>query len=726
MSQNVTDRAVDTDATFASAEKVDEGSLVGLNGKILAADSSGPDDRFFPERLLKMTVSEYLQDTRKQLAAWKAEEGESDHETQEELLRWPSPELDDEPALYREKDTVPCGTLPEKRWPKKSYQSPGPEECIFGYCSDRYTQIRENMIDAEVDRHVLQRGVPMEVIEKSRKRTVEDDWIAQAAAVSGMSVLEDFTERFDILKLRCVCPKPFELTYLKDSHEWLTKSEKADQQLGQIASNSLNELMFAVYQVWVVMMRGDDERTSMKYKFYFWAYMVVWQAKDKIMRCMDHPGLGYIGLEALVNKKYTVAYAALDLAVRLYLGLDGDEAQYTTNSIKQQFKKQLGWKLDPAALKTMRIKLLRAIDYKIMMSNPYDYIKLCANFSGLDEPKQKELIDYASHICLIYMAAECNIYETCVETNVSVGRVVDAQIVINPRMKLERTLEHPLKLGLAAFNAALFYCGEIPERLASHVIVSMCVPYQNTDGCCGCGKMADDIYKVSSLMCRHAYCLHMALKITEVKTDSEDKDVVFCMINDPYVRKKTLLNKKMHRFVPMHYEFPGRLTFPKFEDLFFGRDHGVPIIKRVQHTVHTPVYYSDMDMFQFLKFEKKLGPTSISILGDLYDDVNSVLITAEAKAPVDAKRVHKRVFMEEDPEIAELEAPLWNFKRRCVEAVCQSLANARRDISGVDPDGPTPSPPAPVSAPATQAEPASSAEPALKAEPASWGKFDDW
>ena len=33
MSQNATDRAVDIDATFASAEEVDEGSLVGFAGE---------------------------------------------------------------------------------------------------------------------------------------------------------------------------------------------------------------------------------------------------------------------------------------------------------------------------------------------------------------------------------------------------------------------------------------------------------------------------------------------------------------------------------------------------------------------------------------------------------------------------------------------------------------------------------------------------------------------
>ena len=183
MSQNATDRAVDTNATFASAEGVDEGSLVGLNGKTLAADSSGSDDRFFPERLLKMTVSEYLQDTKKQLAAWKAEEDESDHETREGLLRWPSPELDDEPALYREKDTVPCGTLPEKKWPKKSYRSPKPDDCRLVYCSDRFTNKQIFLNQCKFDDEVANDGPLKQYMIDGLKRTVEDDWIAQAAAV---------------------------------------------------------------------------------------------------------------------------------------------------------------------------------------------------------------------------------------------------------------------------------------------------------------------------------------------------------------------------------------------------------------------------------------------------------------------------------------------------------------------------------------------------------------
>ena len=104
----------------------------------------------------------------------------------------------------------------------------------------------------------------------------------------------------------------------------------------------------------------------------------------------------------------------------------------------------------------MQIKILRAIDYNVMMSSPHDYIKLCADFSGLEAEKKKETVNFASHLCVMFMASTCNFQELLEETNISTGSVVDGEIVTNPNMRFSWTHEQPLKLGLAAFNAALF------------------------------------------------------------------------------------------------------------------------------------------------------------------------------------------------------------------------------------------------------------------------------
>ena len=114
-----------------------------------------------------------------------------------------------------------------------------------------------------------------------------------------------------------------------------------------------------------------------------------------------------------------------------------------------------------------------------------------------------ETVDFASHLCVVYMASTCNIQERLEETNFSTDRIVDGEIVTNPAMRFTQTHDHPLKLGLAAFNAALFNCGDVPERMENYVVTSMCLPYNEMPGCGECGKMSEDIYLISAKMCEH-------------------------------------------------------------------------------------------------------------------------------------------------------------------------------------------------------------------------------
>jgi hypothetical protein len=763
MSQNATDRAVDCDATLPSTDEVDEGSLVGCAGEPQSSSETrdgvqiviSVSDRFFPERLLRMTVSEYLQDTRRQLAAWEHEvptEDESELEIREGLMRSPSGEALGEPALYREAATVPRGTSPEGSFPPESYRSPSPDKSRLVNCSDRFTQQWENMQDAEFDRHTMQRGVLIKDIVDARARTEEDDWKAQAAAESGMSVREDFEERFGLLKKRCVYPKTYRVVYLRDDHPSLTDNQRAQRNFGLKAGDLLDELMFAVYTVWLAVMRGDDERTSMKYKIYFLAYLMLWEAKDKICKSLTTDHVEYLDLEDLVKDKYNVAYAAVSLAVTQYLGLPGYESKYATESIMGHFQKKLNWTLNLKAWKSMQIKILKAIDYRVMMSSPYDYIKLCADFSGLEAEKKKETIDFASHLCVMFMACTYNFRESLDQTSISTGRVVDGEIVTNPNMLFSWTHEHPLKLGLAAFNAALFYCGDVPERMASYVVTSMCVPYANMPGCCGCGKMSEDIYKMSAKMCENGFKLHIGSHIKEINLSDVDCDVINGMLRDPLVRKKTLLSKTLHEQVPMRYELTGRLVFPKFGDLFLNRkDTTLPIVKRVRHNRRNPVYYEDMDMMGCMVFDEKLKDVSRDIIRRLYETAECMLSSADARAPDSPPRAYKRIRptedsdtdtapeprrpvlkrmkMPEDPEIEELERPVLEFRRKRLDAILAQSGLAPAQASSaeeaeVDPEAPTPSPPAPVSVPVTA--PATQAKPASPPEPASCGKFDDW